>query len=556
MTNNFRHINFEFKKSLNRVLNAFLFLVSIYSYSQITASVDSATVNIGAQITYKIELKTDTINSVIFPEGQSFTPLEMIESYQTDTVVSKGKYLLTKSYGLTQFEPGQYVVPQQKIVIAGQQYKTDSLLVKVNTIAVDTSKQKMFDIKPMVAVEKPASDWWKYLLLGLLALSIIGFLLYWFIWRKKPLSEEEQIALLPPYDRAKLALEKLDATDYLAQSNYKAYYSELTLAIRKYLDEKVYSQALESTTDQLVAKLKVLSQGEKIDLSKEDIKEIEAVLKRADLVKFANSAPEIELAKRDRTVIAKEIDNVKEALPEPTEEEKLLNLRYKKEQEKKAYQKKITAIIAATLLVIGLAFAMFCFKYGFTYVVDTIFQKETKQLLEGEWVASDYGFPPITLSTPEVLKRQESVIPDELKDKVKRSLFSYELDHKFTIVASSALFSKQQKGPNDVAPEDKALKTIEDNIKYLESKGARNIINANSEFITPNKAQGVKTSGTFEFPVDKAKTDYVEGQFVILTFAAEEVLQQLFITYLKDDIYLDQVVERIEASIELTQKED
>ena len=34
--------------------------------------------------------------------------------------------------------------------------------------------------------------------------------MYWFIWRKKPLTEEEKVALLPPYDRAKLALQKLD----------------------------------------------------------------------------------------------------------------------------------------------------------------------------------------------------------------------------------------------------------------------------------------------------------------------------------------------------------
>jgi len=34
------------------------------------------------------------------------------------------------------------------------------------------------------------------------------------------------------------------------------------------------------------------------------------------------------------------------------------------------------------------------------------------------------------------------------------------------------------------------------------------------------------------------------------------VTQQILITYLKDDIYLDQVVERIVASIELNQKED
>ena len=47
---------------------------------------------------------------------------------------------------------------------------------------------------------------WSFLLISLL----ISGLLYWFIWRKKPLTEAEKIAALPPYERAKLALEKLD----------------------------------------------------------------------------------------------------------------------------------------------------------------------------------------------------------------------------------------------------------------------------------------------------------------------------------------------------------
>ena len=64
-------------------------------------------------------------------------------------------------------------------------------------------------------------------------------------------------------------------------------------------------------------------------------------MKRADLVKFAKSAPDIELAKIDRNTIDIEIDQVKEALPEPTEEEKLLDEQYREEQERKKKRKKI-----------------------------------------------------------------------------------------------------------------------------------------------------------------------------------------------------------------------
>ena len=76
----------------------------------------------------------------------------------------------------------------------------------------------------------------------------------------------------------------------------------------------MYDRALESTTDELITRLNLLKDGNQIELSKEDIRNIETILKRADLVKFAKSAPDIELAKIDRNTIDIEIDHVKEAL--------------------------------------------------------------------------------------------------------------------------------------------------------------------------------------------------------------------------------------------------
>ncbi|QXP61859.1 FeoB-associated Cys-rich membrane protein [Olleya sp. HaHaR_3_96] len=483
-------------------------------------------------------------------------PLEMIESYKTDTTKQNAKYKLIKKYGLTQFDSGHYVIPKQKVIIAGKQYLTDSLLVDISNIAVDTTKQNLYDIKPMLQVDKPASSWWIYVVIGLIVLALVGFLIYWFVWRKKPLTEEEQIALLPPYDRAKLALQKLDESNYLSQDNYKDYYSELTLAIRTYLDEKVYDRALESTTDELITRLEVLSDGSQIELSKEDIRKLETVLKRADLVKFAKSAPDVALAKIDRTVIDQEIDQVKEALPEATEEEKLLDLEYKKAQDRKDFRQKVWVTVAAIVFMLGLTFAAFSYRYGFGYVVDTVFQKDTKQLLEGGWVDSDYGFPPITISTPEVLKRQEMPVPDELKEQIKVSAFGYELESKFTVGTVTTTFSDAPTGEKGPSAEDNLLQAIEANLKAIEAEGGRNIIANKDKFKTPNGAEGVKTSGTLEYPSDDSKEDYVKGQFVILSFANEQVMQQIIITYLKDDIYLDQVVERIIASVELKEKEN
>ena len=119
--------------------------------------------------------------------------------------------------------------------------------------------------------------------------------------------------------------------------------------MRQYLDEKVYEQSLESTTDELVSRLQTLEAANQITLSKETIRNIETILKRADLVKFAKSKPDFQLAKLDKSTIELEIDHVKDGLPEPTEEELLKDLEYREALARKQKRKRIKQIAAIVL---------------------------------------------------------------------------------------------------------------------------------------------------------------------------------------------------------------
>ena len=346
MINDFRLTNFKIKQTRILVLSLLFILCSFFSFAQVTSSIDSTSIKIGEQITYHIQVEADTTDLIVFPEGQTFSPLEMIESYSIDTLKKKDKYNLIKKYGLTQFDSGSYTIPRQKIIIGDKTFFTDSLQVQVNPVVVDTTKQKLFDIKPIIEVKKTGSGFWRNFALFLFLLFLIGGVLYWFIWRKKPLTESQKIAALPPYERAKLALEKLDEAHYFQNEEVKTYYSDLTLILRQYLDEKVYEQSLESTTDELVLRLKTLKDANQIELSPETIRNIETILKRADLVKFAKSKPDFELAKFDKSTIELEIDHVKEGLPEPTEEELLQDLAYREAIAKEQKRKKTKQIIA------------------------------------------------------------------------------------------------------------------------------------------------------------------------------------------------------------------
>nr|WP_323789105.1 hypothetical protein [Psychroserpens sp.] len=553
------HIN----ENNNRVTRLWLFAIAFlfvpfYLSAQVKSSIDSTKIKIGQQITFKVEVEADTTDLVVFPEGQTFVPLEMIESYKVDTTKNDAKYQLIKRYGLTQFDSGSYTIPRQKIIIGTKTFFTDSLRVEVNNIDVDTTKQGLYDIKPFIEVQKKSSNRWLIILAILLAVALVAFLLYWFIWRKKPLTEEAKIALLPPYDRAKLALKTLDESTYLENSELKDYYSELTFIIRKYLDEKVYDKALESTTDELISRLNLLKDANQIELSKDDIRNLETILKRADLVKFAKSAPDVELAKLDRNTIDIEIDHVKEALPEPTEEEKLLNEQYKQEQERKKKRRKIWITVLISVLLIIATFVGFGMKYGFSYVKDTLTGHESIALLEGDWVRSEYGVPPITISTPKVLKREVVELPEEFKDKIKNTTFRYvSLNSGIDIQVSTTGFNyseeEKKQQATDEAKAQELLATSEKFIERLESQGAKDITVKREQFITPNAAEGLKTYGTMNLDI---KGVLEPASYAIILFKSENVRQQIILQWRKNDDYANQMIDRILDSIELKKAEE
>lgn len=545
----------SFQLRASSVLSILFCLFSIFSYSQVTTEIDTTNIRIGEQISYKIKVETDSTKLVVFPEGQTFLPLELVEALKVDTTRQASKFQLLREYKLTQFDSGSYYIPKQKVIISDNSFFTDSLKVEVNTVEVDTTKQGLYDIKPIIEVEKSSSNWWLYALLVLAIIALVGFLLYWFIWRKKPLTEEEEIALLPPYERAKLAMFKLDEKQYLVKKDLKGFYSELTFIIRKFLDEKVYDHALESTTDELIDRLNLLKDGNQIDLDKETISNIETIFKRADLVKFAKSKPDVALAELDKQTIDKEIENVKVILPEPSEEEKLLDQQYRAQQERKQKTKKILLAAGISVFLLVATFVGFGATYGFGYVKDKILGNNSLELLEGEWISSAYGFPPIYIETPKVLKRENIEIPEEFKDKLKSTGFRHlSLNSGIDIELNTIVYTNTDEVLKQLNSEDgKAndiVRSSENFIKKLESQGAENIIVKKEEFETPNGAKGLKTFGTYDIDVDG--TSYL-SEYKIFIFRADNIKQQIILTNREEDDYADDIIKRIVDSIELNE---
>ena len=179
------------KKSFFIVCVSLLSTVVFSQQKQVVTSIDKTKNKIGAEFQLTLKTSVDTTAKVAFPNPKNFGALEVIQSYAIDTIKKDSKYELVKKYGLTQFDSGKYMIPRVTILINNKPFFSDSIRVEVSNVIVDTLKQKLYDIKPIVEVTSSKSWIWKLLLI-LLLLAGIGAFVYWFlkIRQKKKIEEE------------------------------------------------------------------------------------------------------------------------------------------------------------------------------------------------------------------------------------------------------------------------------------------------------------------------------------------------------------------------------
>ncbi len=508
--------------------------------SQVSASIDSSKIKIGEQIKYQIEVKTDPEELVIFPEGETFSPLELVESLDADTLREKGNYRLLKEYLLTKFDSGKYVIPSQEVIIASSSYFTDSIAVEVKDVVVDTTKQKLYPIKPSVEVppgfQIPDWLWW------LLGIFLIAGLVAFLIIRKK--KKEAAEFELPPYEEAMAELQKLDQAQYLEKREIKEYYSQLSFAVRKYLDRKIYDHGLERTTNELILYLEDQKRKGKLNLTDETIRDFEKILRRADLAKFARSKPDVITAKEDRSKTQHIIDDLRASVPEPTEEELLQDEAFREEQARKRKKRRIILGILAGIVVIIIGVTALIATKGYTYVKDTYLGHPTKELLEGDWIRSEYGNPSVAVTTPEVLVRGEIDMPQDVQQMMVGSeTFIYgSLLSNFYVTLSTIKFQGEVNFD--------AKKAIDGIYTNLESQGARNIIMKQEDFTTVNGTKGTKIFGTLEAE-NPLTGESIPNEYEILNFAEKGGFEQIMVIYNENDQYAREITQRIINSVEI-----
>lgn len=536
------------KLFLNIFIFCIVFLQSITINSQsVTATVESDSILIGKELNYTIDVNAEKAENIIFPDSTSFVPFELISESQIDTINVEEGFLFSKKYGITSFDEGDFIIPKIKIQIGDKLFSTDSKKITVNLVEVDTTKQGLYDIKP-------AFD--KFSFIEILKLSLknnypvilfmIFLVLTLFYFRSKIVEFFNPLLnikpTLRPIELIKKRLSDLEKIKIDSGAEIKFFYSELTFALRSFFEKEVYDKALESTTIELILKLNNLSEIKSFGITKDSLNKIEDIFKRADLVKFAKYLPEKSVIKNDLKIINEEVKLFSALLPEPTEEEKLKNLNYQKQAEKKLRNERLKIVSISTASLLITSFIFFGFLNGFQYTIDKITFNENLKLLNKIWIKSEYGSPGVFTETPDALLRinsENEFLYDDFK-----------LDSQFYFSNSNQsieFFISNYSSDSKIEPEN--FQSILDlNLDDLESRGLQNMLVKYDEFETKNKGKGLFISGTSDFKISDKK--FKSGDYNVIGFLTETGFKTI-ILLTHETRYMDKIKERIVSSIEV-----
>ena len=529
---------------LNILIICFVALQSIITNSQnVTASIESDSVLIGKELTYTIEVKSEKAENIIFPDSTSFIPFELISETQVDTIKQKEEFRFSKKYGIISFDEGDFIIPKIKIKIGDKLYSTDSKKVTVNLVEVDTTKQGLFDIKP--SFDKFSSlEILKLRLQNnypviIFTVILIFALLY---FRDKIVRFFNPLLNIEPALSSIELIQKrighLEEMNIDSNIDIKLFYSELTYALRSFFEKEVYEKALESTTTELISKLNNLREIKSLLITKNSLMRIEDIFKRADLVKFAKFYPEKSVIHNDLKIMKEEIKILSNLLPEPTEEEKLQNLKYQKQAEKKLRNEriKIVSIAVASLFIFIFIFSGLI--NGFQYTLDKLTFNENLRLLSKTWVKSEYGSPGLFAETPDALVR--------VKEDNKFLFEEFPIESQFYFSNSRRsieLYISNYASESKIDPQN-FQSILDSNLDNLESMGLQNMLVKYDQFETPNKANGIIISGSADFNKNNRT-----GGYNIIGFLTETGFKTV-VLLVHEGRYLDQIEDRIINSIE------
>lgn len=285
--------------------------LSAFAQSQrptITTHIDKDTIMIGDRVVLTIEVERDIMQHIVFPtfdftqggsDSVAMKSIAVINDFAPDTVKGEGRRdMLRKRYEIAVFDEGRYNFGRGQALYIDKNI-VDTLFANreeelvVMTYQIDSTSHTIFDLKPQKTLKFRFGEISGYLGVALGVLLLIAAIIWGVVWalHKRGRRLRDIFKTPPPPPPHIVAIEALEALRHqkLWQNNkHKQYYSALSDILRTYLAGRFEVGAMEMTTDEIIEALRRedIAQKAKMDLI--------AILRDADLVKFAKAMPAAE----------------------------------------------------------------------------------------------------------------------------------------------------------------------------------------------------------------------------------------------------------------------
>ncbi|MBL7697604.1 MAG: hypothetical protein JNK79_05580 [Chitinophagaceae bacterium] len=287
------------RKHINLIIFLTLFTCAASAQVSIRSNINKDAILIGEPISLVVEAYVPTGSDVTWFTVDSIPHFEIVSKEAIDTLQNIDNKKLSQTFGITSFDSGKQYIPPFEVVVNGQPYYTDSVLINVSYTPFDANADYR-DIKDIIDVKNPAVDYLHWIILGTaIVMLAIAILLY-----KKPSKKtttKQAAPILTPYEEAMQALNKLSLRN-VNNGEVKVYYSEMNDILRRYVSRKFEVSTFERTNEELIIEIS------RLGIDRDVFSRLAESLRISDFVKFARYHPSAEDNKNNLKIVTSSIE--------------------------------------------------------------------------------------------------------------------------------------------------------------------------------------------------------------------------------------------------------
>jgi hypothetical protein len=319
-------------RNWHHIILMILFLWSSFQglAQSVDAVIDRDEILIGEQAVISLSVRLDKNNpqKVEFPViGDTLvTHVEVVTIGSIDTLLTGegvSESRLEQKLHITSFDSGYYAIPPFQFKVDGDLQETQAFLLSVQTVEIDTTAGIMPD-RGIYDVEVSWLDYikvyWPYAA-GVAGVILAAAIIFLLIRRYRQKQKEKPAPVqvepeIPPHIIALEELNRIGKEKIFLKGKIKEYHTQITDALREYIERAFNVQAHELTSRQILQNLKYSG------IEPKDIQALKAILFKADMVKFAKEIPDdIENEKSLKQAILFVENTIELTLSEPEEPE-------------------------------------------------------------------------------------------------------------------------------------------------------------------------------------------------------------------------------------------